>query len=104
MPQPLDDLARKLRAGVLASDHEKALRLTVEYAEALRRHWMPLSAEERALSPIPKQSRELLAWVRDMTLMQQAMAAEHLALVEGAKRRLTARALYLQAAGLDMQR
>jgi hypothetical protein len=104
MPQTLDSLARELRAGVLGSDHEKAMRLTVEYAEALRRHWMPLSAEERVRSPIPKQSRELLAWVRDMTLMQQAMAAEQLALVEGAKRRLTARAVYLQAAGLDARR
>ncbi len=86
---------------VLASDHEKATRLTVEYIEALRQHWMLLTAEERARSSIPKQSLELLTWVRDMTFMQQAMAAEQLAVVEGAKRRLTARALYLQAAGLD---
>jgi hypothetical protein len=101
MPQQLDDLARRLRAAVLASDHEKAERLTGEYAEAVREHWISLSAGERAASFVPKQSLELLGWVRDMTLMQQAMAAEQLAFVEQANRRLTARALYLQTSALD---
>jgi hypothetical protein len=101
MPHPLDDLARRLRAAVLASDHEKAERLTGEYAEAVREHWISLSAEERAVSPVSKQSLELLTWVRDMTLMQQAITAEHLAFVERANRRLTARNLYLQTAALE---
>jgi hypothetical protein len=104
MPQPLDNLARDLRAAVLVSDHEKATRLTGEYAEALRRHWMPLSNEERAASPIPNQSIELLTWVREMTLLQRALASEHLAFVEKAQRRLTARAQYLQAAALGTRR
>jgi hypothetical protein len=73
MPEPLDNLARELRSAVLASNHEKATRLTMEYAEALGRHWTALSRNERAASPVPKQSRELLNWAREMTLMQQAI-------------------------------
>jgi hypothetical protein len=104
MPQPPDNLSRALRAAVLASDHEKAERLTVEYTEALRQYWTALSPEERAASSIPKQALELLNWVREMTLMQQAMSAEHLSMVERASRHLAARALYLQTAALDARR
>jgi hypothetical protein len=100
----LDKLARDLRAAVLGSDHEKATRLTVEYSEALGQHWTLLSSEERALSALPKQSSELLNWAREMTLMQHAMAAGHLALVEKASRQLSARARYLQLAALDSGR
>lgn len=100
----LDDLARKLRAAVLGSDHEEARRLAVEYTGALGRHWTLLSVQERAASSIPKQSLELLTWAREMTLMQQAMAADHLMLVEKANRQLTARSLYLQTAALDARR
>jgi hypothetical protein len=98
-PAP-DNLARELRAAVLAGDHAKATRLTVEYTAALREHWMTLSAEQRAASGLPKQSLELLGWVRDMTIMQQAMAAQHLAMVEKASRYQTARASYLRSAAL----
>jgi hypothetical protein len=104
MPEPLDNIARQLRAAVLANDHEKATRLTLEYTAALREHWMPLSAQERAVSPLPKQSLELLAWAREMTIMQQALTAQHLAAVERASRYQTARALYLRSAALDAQR
>jgi hypothetical protein len=100
MPPPLNDLARELRAAVLASDHEKARRLTVEYTAALRAHWTTLSAGERAGSPLPKQSLELLTWVREMTLVHRAMAAEHFKLVVKARRYQTARSLYLQSAAL----
>jgi len=103
MPQPLDSLACQLRAAVLASDHEKASRLTVEYSAALAHFWTGLPKEERAASSLPKQSLELLNWVRDMTLMQQAMAAQHLALAQNANRRLTARALYLETSALGAQ-
>jgi len=96
-----DNLARQLRAAVLASDHEKATRLTVEYSAALQEHWRILSAAERAVSPIPKQSRELLTWVREMTILQQALAAQHLAALEKASRYQTARALYLRSAALE---
>lgn len=98
-----DDVARELRAAVLASDHAKATRLTVEYTEAVRRHWIQLSAAERAASSLPKLSTELLTWAREITLMQQAMAARHLSDVEVAGRQLTARSLYLQTAALDAQ-
>jgi len=101
MPQLQDNLARELRAAVLANDHQNATRLTVEYSEALREYWMTLSAQERADSTLPKQSLELLTWVRDMTLMQQAMAAEHLAVVERASRYQAARLLYLRSAAVD---
>jgi len=103
MPQPQDNLARELRAAVLAGDHENANRLTVEYAAALREHWMALSAQERADSTFPMLSLELLTWARDMTLMQQAMAAQHLALVEKAQRHQIVRSLYLRTAALDAQ-
>jgi hypothetical protein len=101
MPQLLDNLACALRAAVLASDHEKGERLTVEYTAAVTQHWTLLPAEERAASPLPKQSLELLNWAREMTLMQQALASTHLAATERASRQLTARALYLQLAALD---
>ena len=101
MLEMADRLARELRAAVLAVDHEKASRLSAEYTAALREHWMALSLEERAASSVPKQSLELLNWVRDMTLMQQAMAAQHLRVVEKAMRYRTARALYLQSQALN---
>ena len=97
MPQAPDSLERELRAAVLANDHEKATRLTVEYTAALREHWEALTARERAASPLPKQSLELLAWAREMTIMQQALAAQHLAAVERASRYQTARVLYLRS-------
>ncbi len=104
MPQPPDNLARELRAAVLASDHQKASRLTMEYSQALRQHWTQLSPQERAASGLPKKSLDLLTWVREMTLMQHAMTAEHLASVDKASRTLAARALYLQTAALESQR
>jgi hypothetical protein len=109
MPQPLDktaldNLARDLRAAVLAVNHEKATRVTLEYSEALRQYWMALSGDERAASSIPQQSRELLNWVREMTLMQQAMTAAQLAMVEKAGRALAARSVYLETAALGRER
>ena len=101
MPPILDNLALELRAAVLGNDHEKAARLTVEYTAAVSRYWISLSPEERATSPVPKQSLQLLSWVRQMTLMQQAMTAGHLAMVDKASRHLAARALYLETAALD---
>jgi hypothetical protein len=101
MPTPQDNLAHDLRAAVLANDHEKAARLTVAYTAALREHWTLLSTQERARSPLPKQSLELLQWAREMTIMQQALAARHLALVEEAGRYQTARFFYLRSASLE---
>ncbi len=62
---------------------------------------MTLSRRERAASSLPKLSLELLTWVREMTLMQQAMAAQQLAVLERASRYQTARSHYLRSAALD---
>jgi hypothetical protein len=52
---------------------------------------------ERTSSGIPKQARELLAWARDMAIMQHALARTHLSAIEKAHRYLTARANYLRS-------
>lgn len=104
MPLAPDNLARNLRAAVLAADHEKATRLAVEYTEALAAYWMTLDAQARSVSSLPRQSLELLTWVREMTLMQRAMNSQHLKLLAKASRYQTARALYLQSAALGARR
>lgn len=104
LDNPADQLACELRAAVLGVDHEKATRLSAQYTAAVRDQWTQLSAGERAVSPLPRQSMELLTWVREMALMQQAMAEAQLGMVEGAGRRLAARGLYLQTAALEAHR
>jgi hypothetical protein len=100
LPQS-DKLACELRAAVLAENHEKAELLAAQYTDAVHQQWMRLPATERAVSHLPKQSLELLTWVREMTIMQQALAAQHLAVVQKASRYQTARALYLRSAAFD---
>jgi hypothetical protein len=100
LPQS-DRIACELRAAVLAENHEKAERLAAQYTDAVQQQWMLLPAAERIVSPLPKQSMELLTWVREMTIMQQALAAQHLAVVQKASRYQTARALYLRSAAFD---
>jgi len=95
-----DTLARELRAAVLGSDHAKAARLAEQYTAALSRQWASMSEPERASSGIPKQAVELLAWAREMTIMQHAMAGQHLSAVQKANRYLTARANYLRTAAI----
>jgi hypothetical protein len=101
MRQQPDSLAHQLRAAVLATDHPAAERLLVEYTAALGDYWAALAPAERAGSAIPKQSLELMKWVRDMTLMQRAMLGEHLRMVEKSMRYQVARAQYLQSAAFD---
>lgn len=101
MPAPSDNLARELRAAVLANNHEKAELLSAQYTAAVHEHWLALSRRERAASSLPKLSIELLTWVREMTLMQQAMAAQQLAVLERASRYETARSHYLRSAALE---
>jgi hypothetical protein len=103
MPQPPDDLARELRSAVLASDYEEATRCTLQYSAALGQYWTGLSAEQRSTSHLPKQSLELLEWVRKMTLLQTALTGERLSAVEKASRTLTARSMYLRLAALAAQ-
>jgi hypothetical protein len=100
MLETADRLAHELRAAVLASDHARAADLAVKYTEALHQYWLQLPAQARASSGVPKQSLELLNWVREMTIMQRAMAAEHLRMIVKASRYQAARALYLQSAAL----
>ena len=98
---PHDALARELRAAVLGSDHLQASHLAEQYAEAVARHWTLLSASERATSGLPKQATELLTWAREVTIMQHAMASNHLSALEMAHRYLSARANYIQSAVLE---
>jgi hypothetical protein len=101
MQARLDNLAHQLRAAVLANHHEKAMGLTLEYAEALSEHWNTLSPSERAGSPLPKLSLELLAWAREMTIMQRALAGEHVRSLDKILRYRTARAFYQESAALS---
>jgi hypothetical protein len=103
MPPPQDKLAHELRAAVLAGDHAKATRVSAEYVEALRRYWMTLAPVERAASELPKLSLELLAWAREVTIVQRAMAGEELRIAAQSRRYQTARVRYLQSAALGMR-
>jgi len=86
MPEQPDKLAHELRSAVLAGDHACASRLVPEYALALKTFWESLPESQRADSSVPSQACELLAWAREMTLVQRALTAEHLAVVEKASR------------------
>jgi hypothetical protein len=94
MPVPLDKLSHQFRAAVLAGDHLGAERLASQYVEALREMWEYLPERERATSLVPKQAWELLAWARDVTIAQRAIAHEQLAILEKACR-------YQPAGGLE---
>ncbi len=100
MQQQLADLARELRAAVLGNEHERAGRLAGQYTQEVARQWLLLSKAERVSSPLPKQSRELLTWARDVAIMHQAMAGQHLAAIGMASRYLAARANYIKSAAL----
>ena len=82
MPQPPDEIARDLRAAVLAADHELARRLASEYTEAVAELWQDLPEAARADSALPRQTSELLAWARGMTIVQRAILGEQLAGLE----------------------
>jgi hypothetical protein len=86
MPLPLDKLSHEFRSAVLAGDHRGAEQIALQYVEALREVWESLPEGERAASLIPKQARELLAWARDVTVVQRALTHEQLAILEKACR------------------
>jgi hypothetical protein len=100
MQARLDKLAHQLRAAVLASDHGKAARLTEAYVEALREHWLALNREERTASGVPKVALELLGWAREMTILQRALAGEHVRALDKILRYRAARALYQESVAL----
>ncbi len=69
---------------MLGGDHVLAAQLISEYTDALRELWESLPEPDRTDSPLPKQSQELLAWAREMAVVQRAMAAEQLAIIRKA--------------------
>jgi len=87
---PLDALMLEVRSAVLAGDHVAVGRLAEEYAQALSHFWEPLSDVERANSTVPEQALQLLAWTREMAIIQRALTADHMAIVEKASRYLRA--------------
>ena len=85
---------------MLGNEHERAGRLAGQYTLEVARQWSMMSEAERAVSPLPKQSHELLTWARDVAIMHHAMAGQHLAAIDMANRYLAARANYLKSAAL----
>jgi phage/plasmid-associated DNA primase len=81
----LDRASRELRAAVIAADHARAERAVSDYVEAVRQVWEALSEEERATSQIPARTRELLAWAREMALIQRNLAADQYAALQKAR-------------------
>jgi hypothetical protein len=82
MSEPLDRITLELRAAVLAGDHTAAQGLVFEYSDAVRQVWEELPEDQRTQSTLPATALECLTWVRGMTVVQRAMAAEQLAVVE----------------------
>lgn len=82
MPALLDKIANEFRAAILAADHVEAARLAADYVEAVRLLWAGMTPDERTASHLPVQTRELLAWARDMTINQRAFTAQQLEFVE----------------------
>jgi len=86
MSAPLDNIARDFRAAILAGDHALAKSLVSEYAAAIEQTWSSMSEAERVTSGIPVLSAELLDWARRMTVVQRALAADQLAVIQKACR------------------
>ena len=86
MPVLLDKLSDEFRSAVLTGDHLGAERLAAQYVEALREMWESLPQREREASPVPSQARELLAWARDVTMVQRALTHQQLTILEKACR------------------
>jgi hypothetical protein len=82
----LAERSRELKAAVIAGDHARAERATAAYVEALRQHWESLPKKERGNSPVPARARELLAWAREMTIIQRTLTCDQLAILQKASR------------------
>ena len=82
----LTERERELKAAVIAADHAQAERAVTDYVEELQRHWESLSETDRADSKVPKRSQELLAWAREMALIQRNLAADQHAALQKARR------------------
>ena len=82
----LERAARELRAAVIAADHTRAEGAVHRYVEAVRQSWEALPDHERGSSSIPARACELLAWARQMTLIQRNLAADQYGVVQKASR------------------
>jgi hypothetical protein len=78
MAQSLDKVSREFRTAVLGGDHVLARQLAPEYTGALGQLWESLPESERVAA------RELLVWAQQMTVVQRAVAAAQLAVIEKA--------------------
>ncbi|HTA71256.1 MAG TPA: hypothetical protein VK776_23380 [Bryobacteraceae bacterium] len=82
----LERAARELRAAVIASDHARAEGAVHRYVQAVRQNWEALPELERGGSSIPAKACELLAWARQMTLIQRNLAADQHHILQKASR------------------
>ena len=82
----LDKVSKDLRSAVIAGDHRRAAGLAVEYTSVVKQVWESFSDAERTASTLPVTSRELFSWVREMTMVQRALAADHLVFLQKIKR------------------
>ena len=82
----LERASLELRAAVIAADHVRAERAVSHYVEAVRQVWEVLPEQERVASQIPGRTRELLAWAREMALIQRNLAADQYAVLQKARR------------------
>ena len=71
---------------MIAADHLRAESAVSRYVEAVRQAWEALPEEERTASQIPARTRELLAWAREMALIQRNLAADQLGILQKASR------------------
>ena len=81
----LDRVARAFRAAVIAREGKRAARLSQAYGLAVARAWKSLSARERANSPLPAQTLELLGWAQKTVAADRHLAAQHLAAIHKAR-------------------
>ena len=82
----LERASHELRAAVIACDHARAEGAVHRYVEAVRQSWEALPAQERGRSSIPARACELLAWARQMTLIQRNLAADQHRVLQKASR------------------
>jgi hypothetical protein len=82
----LERASLELRAAVIAADHARAERAVTHYVEAVQQFWEALPEQERGSSQIPSRTRELLAWAREMALIQRNLAADQYAVLQKARR------------------
>jgi hypothetical protein len=80
----LERAARELRAAVIAADHAGAELALTHYVERLRQVWEAVPEQERSGSALPARVRELLAWTREMTIIERALTAEQLRVLQKA--------------------